>query len=361
MARALALAGRGLYTAHPNPRVGCVIVRGDEVVGEGFHLSPGKAHAEVLALEAAGGRARGATAYVTLEPCCHQGRTPPCIDALKAAGIDRVVAAMIDPNPKVAGRGLESLRQSGMQVSVGLLEAEAQALNKGFTKRMRTGRPWVTIKSALSLDGRSAMASGESRWITGEAAREDVQRQRAQRGAVLTGAGTIVADDPSLNVRLASEQLGVVMPAQPLRAVLDTRLRTSSDARWLGVDGEKIIFTADSDPQKAKDLTAAGAQLVRVAGAQGLDLGAVLDELGRREINDVLVEAGPRLNGAFLHAGLADEILLYLAPHLMGDAARGLATLPAIKVMRDRLPLRFTEITSVGEDLRITAVPAAHR
>src|SRR6056297_2282103 len=293
MARALRLAERGRYTTAPNPRVGCVLVRGGAVVGEGWHERAGGPHAEIVALAAAGAAARGATAYVSLEPCCHHGRTGPCTEALIEAGVARVVYGADDPNPRVAGEGAARLRAAGIDVAGGLLAAQSERLNAGFLLRMRHGRPRVTLKIASSLDGATAMASGESRWITGDAARRDVQRLRAASGAILTGIGTVLADDPRLTVR--GEAFGAA-PRQPLRVVLDSRLRTPADAKVL-------------------------------AGT-----GAVLALLAQREINDVLVEAGPELCGAFLAAGLVDELVIYLAPHIMGSETRrdelaaGLAT-----------------------------------
>ena len=356
MGRALELAARGRYSTHPNPRVGCVLVAGDRVVGEGWHRVAGGPHAEVEAIAAAGAAAAGATAYVTLEPCAHHGRTPPCVDALVAAGVGRVVAAMSDPNPAVAGRGLAALAAAGIEVAAGLLAGEAEALNAGFVSRMTRGRPRVTLKLAASLDGRTAMASGESRWITGAAARADVQRLRASSSAVLTGVGTVLADDPSLNVRAAElETAG----RQPLRVVLDSRLRTPPTARLLGLAGRTLVLTTPAARSAAAELQAAGAVVEAVPpGPGGLDLLPVLRRLGELECNDVLVECGPILAGAFMAAGLVDELVLYLAPHLMGDAARGLFTLPGLEKMAERVQLRITEVRRVGDDLRLRAVPA---
>jgi diaminohydroxyphosphoribosylaminopyrimidine deaminase/5-amino-6-(5-phosphoribosylamino)uracil reductase len=363
MARAVQLAELGRFTTDPNPRVGCLIVRDGVVVGEGWHRRAGEPHAERHALTEAGERARGATAYVTLEPCCHQGRTPPCTDGLLDAGIARVVCAMVDPNPLVAGRGLRLLVEAGVQVETGLLEADARALNPGFIKRMEQGRPYVRCKLAGSLDGRTAMASGESRWITGEPARRDVQRLRAGSSAILTGVGTLLTDDPSLNVRLTAADLPGMMPGesirQPLRVVLDSRWRTSTSARILRVPGTTLIVGAVDDARRMVELEAAGSDVHLGAARSGrVDLVALMSELARREINEVLLETGPTLAGAALAAGLVDEILLYLAPHLMGDAARGLFHLPGLDRMKDRIALDILEVRAVGRDWRITARPA---
>jgi diaminohydroxyphosphoribosylaminopyrimidine deaminase/5-amino-6-(5-phosphoribosylamino)uracil reductase len=362
MARAVQLAELGRFTTDPNPRVGCLIVRDGVVVGEGWHRRAGEPHAERHALNEAGERARGATAYVTLEPCCHQGRTPPCTDGLLEAGVARVVCAMVDPNPLVAGRGLRLLAEAGVEVETGLLEAEARALNPGFIKRMEQGRPYVRCKLAASLDGRTAMASGESRWITSEAARRDVQRLRAGSSAILTGIGTLLADDPSLNVRLGADDLAGLRPGeairQPLRVVLDSRWRTPPSARILTLPGTTLIVGAVDDPGRMAELKGAGAEEYLCPGDSGqVDLGALMSELARREINEVFLETGPTLAGAALSQGLVDEILIYLAPHLMGDAGRGLFTLPGIDRMRDRIPLAIVDVRAVGRDLRITARP----
>jgi diaminohydroxyphosphoribosylaminopyrimidine deaminase/5-amino-6-(5-phosphoribosylamino)uracil reductase len=356
MSRALQLAARGLESTDPNPRVGCVLVREGAVVGEGWHERAGEPHAEVIALRQAGDRARGATAYVTLEPCSHHGRTPPCADALVAAGVARVVAAMIDPNPRVAGSGLERLRNAGVVAEYGLLQAQAEALNPGFAMRMRTGRPFVRAKLAMSLDGRTAMASGESKWITGDSARADVQRLRRRSSAILTGIGTVLADDPSLNVRGFEGSA----PRQPLRVVLDPALRMPVTARMLTLPGHTLVFTATDDAERSAALQQAGAETVLVpASGQGVDLGASLQELGRREINEVLLECGATLSGAMLRAGLIDELVIYVAPHLMGDGARALFHLPQLHAMQERIGLEVREIRPVGEDWRITAVVQA--
>ena len=359
MARALQLAARGRYTTAPNPCVGCVLVRDGEPVGEGWHRTAGEPHAERLALAAAGARARGATAYVTLEPCVHHGRTPPCTEALIAAGVARVVAAMADPNPRVAGQGLARLRAQGLEVTDGLLEAEARALNPGFCKRMTRGRPHVRVKLAASLDGRTALASGESQWITAPPARRDVQFLRARSGAIVTGIGTVLADDPALNVRLEAADLGLAsnQPVpQPLRVVVDSRLRLPPGARMLAQPGETRVAYTLVVPERAAALAAAGARLQRCAASGGrVALDDLLRQLAEEEINEVLIEAGATLAGAALQAGLVDELILYLAPHLLGDGARGLFHLPGLARMADRLPLLLQDVRQVGQDLRITA------
>jgi diaminohydroxyphosphoribosylaminopyrimidine deaminase/5-amino-6-(5-phosphoribosylamino)uracil reductase len=352
MARALTLAWRGLYHTDPNPRVGCVLVKDGIVVGEGWHQRAGEAHAEVIALDAAGEQARGATAYVTLEPCCHHGRTPPCTDALLNAGITRLVAAMSDPNPQVAGKGLAILREAGVIVECGVLEAEARALNPGFIQRMTQGRPFVRLKLAMSLDGRTALASGESQWLTGEAARQDVQRLRARASAILTGVSTVLADDPSLNVRLPEAT------RQPLRVILDSGLRTPPTARTLRLPGSVLIFTAVADPAAQAPLWAAGTDIVVVPRTErGLNLRAVMAELAHRECNEVHVECGPTLAGALLQAGLVDELVIYMAPLLLGDKARGLFQLPELAKMQERWELEVLEMRAVGRDWRVRLKP----
>lgn len=354
MGRALQLAERGLWTTRPNPRVGCVIVRDGEVVGEGAHLRAGEPHAEVHALAMAGERACGATAYVTLEPCSHHGRTPPCAEALLAAGIKRVVVAMPDPNPQVAGQGLARLQAAGVETAAGLLAAEAEALNPGFVQRMRIGRPYVRCKLAASLDGRTALASGESKWITSADARRDVHRLRARSCAIITGSGTVQADDPALTVR--DTELPAQWPGQPLRVVLDGQLRTPPTAAVVQGEGEVLILHAAEASSRAAALAAAGARVERIAAAaDGLDLAAVLERLAALEINEVLVEAGPTLAGAFVQAGLADELVIYLAPHLMGHDGSPLLRLPGIASMNQRLPLRILDVRMVGADLRVRA------
>lgn len=350
MAQALRLAERGLNTTSPNPRVGCVLVKNGEVVGEGWHQRAGEPHAEPLALRAAGERARGATAYVTLEPCSHFGRTPPCADALIAAGIARVVIAMQDPNPLVAGRGFARLHAAGVAVECGLMEAAARELNVGFVARMTRGMPWVRSKIAASLDGRTALANGVSQWITGPEARQDVQAWRARSCAVLTGVGTVLADDPQLNVRLPGCE------RQPLRVVVDSQLRTPPSAKILD-GGNVLIYTVSENVKKAAVLEAAGAQVVFSSGGarSHVDLLAMLRDLARCGINEVLVEAGATLNGALLRSGGVDEVILYLAPQLLGDAARGLASLGELTALDQGVALGWRDVRQVGNDLRLVA------
>lgn len=347
MARALALAARGLAGTDPNPRVGCVLVRDGRYVGEGWHERAGGPHAEARALAMAGALARGATAYVTLEPCNHQGRTPPCSLALVDAGVTGVVVATLDPNP-AAGGGVARLRAAGITVREGLMAAEAQALNAGFLRRVAGGLPLVRVKLAMSLDGRTALANGASQWITGEAARADVQQYRARSSAVLTGIGTVLADDPRLDVRLP----GTVR--QPLRVVLDGSLRMPPGARILQADGRVLVMTTAERPA-AQALRERGAE-VQVLGAGGpLPLRAVLEALAARQCNEVWVECGARLAGAFVEQGLFDELVLYVAPSLLGPDARPLLQLPRIDALARRWALQFDDVRRVGDDLRITA------
>ncbi len=363
MARALELAARGLETAQPNPRVGCVIARDGRIVGEGWHARAGEAHAEVMALRAAGSDAAGATAYVTLEPCAHHGRTPPCVDALLQAQVARVVFAVADPNPRVNGLGARRLREQGVQVESGLLAPEAHALNEGFFKRMRAGRPWVRVKVAMSLDGRTALANGESRWITGAAAREDVQHWRARSSAILTGVGTALADDPRLDVRLSEPPSGPRLPL--LRVVLDSRLRTPVDARLFALPGEVMLVSARPPPEleTAHALRLASlSQRATVVTLQPDPCGRVslpmtLDLLGGREINELWVEAGPRLAGALLAERLVDELILYVAPKLFGPQARPLAELPELTQLQDAPGFVMMEARPIGEDLRVRLRP----
>jgi len=353
MARALRLAERGLMTAAPNPRVGCVLVSAGEVVGEGWHERAGQPHAEIHALQQAGAQASGATAYVTLEPCCHQGRTPPCTEALIAAGISRVVAAMEDPNPHVAGKGLNALRAAGIEAAAGLLADAAEQLNAGFVMRMRQGRPRVRCKLAMSVDGRTAMASGESRWITGDAARDDVHRLRGRSDAIMTGIGTVLADDPSLTLRIDGQHEDA---RQPLRVILDSKLRIPPGAKLLDLPGETLIITGVADAENEARLTRTGVRIAMLPLQHGqLELAAVLQHLGTLQINEVHLEAGATLCGAMLQAGLVDELVIYMAPHLMGDAARGLFALPGLEQMAQRVKLTITDIRAVGDDWRITA------
>ncbi|MGG5285094.1 bifunctional diaminohydroxyphosphoribosylaminopyrimidine deaminase/5-amino-6-(5-phosphoribosylamino)uracil reductase RibD [Pseudomonas viridiflava] len=360
MARALELARKGLYSTHPNPRVGCVIVREGQIVGEGWHALAGEPHAEVHALRQAGEQARGATAYVTLEPCSHHGRTPPCADALVNAGVTRVVASMQDPNPEVAGRGLLRLMTAGIAVQCGVLEAEARALNKGFIKRMETGQPYVRVKLAMSLDGRTAMASGESQWITGPEARSAVQRLRAQSSVVLTGADTVLADKARLTVRpeelgLNAELTALAAARAPLRVLIDGRLRVPLDAPFFQA-GSALVATCAAASARGR-YHDEGHEIVAMADSAGhVDLRKLLTELGTRGVNEVLVEAGPRLAGAFTRLGLVDEFQIFMAGKFLGSSARPLLDLPLAQ-MGEALELNIVEMRAVGNDWRVIALP----
>ncbi|UYP31142.1 bifunctional diaminohydroxyphosphoribosylaminopyrimidine deaminase/5-amino-6-(5-phosphoribosylamino)uracil reductase RibD [Pseudomonas sp. Z8(2022)] len=360
MAQALRLARKGLYSTHPNPRVGCVIVRDGRIVGEGWHARAGEPHAEVHALRQAGDKARGATAYVTLEPCSHHGRTPPCADALVAAGVARVVAAMQDPNPQVAGSGLRRLAEVGIEVASGVLEEEARALNAGFIKRMEKGLPFVRVKLAMSLDGRTAMASGESQWITGPAARSAVQRLRAQASVVLSGADTVLADDARLTVRadelgLGAELTALAQARPPLRVLVDGRLRVPLNKSFFEV-GPALVATCAAAAARDR-YQEDGHELLAVPGSNGhVDLRKLLQELASRGTNEVLVEAGPRLAGAFARAGLVDEYRIFVAPKLLGSSARPLLELP-LNRMVEAPELQIVDIRAVGDDWQITARP----
>ncbi|NOQ79093.1 MAG: bifunctional diaminohydroxyphosphoribosylaminopyrimidine deaminase/5-amino-6-(5-phosphoribosylamino)uracil reductase RibD [Gammaproteobacteria bacterium] len=386
MAQAITLAKKGWYTTHPNPRVGCVLVRDEQIIAQGWHQYAGQGHAEVNALAqiqagdnvqsaaaksatAKGAAAKGATAYVTLEPCSHFGKTPPCSNALIDAGVKRVVVAMTDPNPLVAGNGIKRLQENGIEVSSGVLETEARALNPGFIQRMETQRPRIRCKMAMSLDGRTAMANGESKWITAADAREDVQRLRAESSAILTGIGTVITDDPSMNVR--SEKLLKGNERQPERVILDTQLNMSAQAKMLSLPGQTIILAGQeyAVQEKIDALEKQGAQVHLLAtqepsakqkpsassAKQSLSLDAVMSVLTQRQYNDVLLEAGATLTGAMLQAGFVDELIIYMAPHLMGSDARGLFNLPGLDSMAERINLSIQDIRAVGRDYRITA------
>jgi len=349
MSRALELAQRGLYTTAPNPRVGCVIVSAGAIVGEGWHERAGGPHAEVAALEAAGARARGGSAYVSLEPCVHQGRTGPCTEALIASGVKRVIAAVQDPNPLVRGQGLARLREAGITSEIGLLEDEAREVNIGFTSRMTRGRPWVRMKVAASLDGKTALNNGRSRWITGEAARRDGHHWRARACAVLTGIGTVRDDDPLLTVR------DVETTRQPLRIVVDSRLELPLNARVLR-GGGLLIASARDDTRAIAALREKGAEVVVIPNRAGkVELPALMRELAKREINEIHVEAGHRLNGSLVDEGLIDELLVYLAPSLLGDAARGMFHLPELADLEGRRKLAIRDARMIGPDIRIIA------
>lgn len=342
-----------MYTAHPNPRVGCVLVKDGEIVGEGWHRRTGEAHAEVVALASARDKAKGATVYVTLEPCSHEGKTPPCVDALIAAGVSNVVAAMVDPNAKVSGDGHTALEDAGIVVRTGLMQEEASRLNAGFLSRMQRGRPFVRLKIAASLDGRTAMADGESQWITGEAARDDVQLLRARSGAVMVGVGTVIADDPGLDIRRDDIDTDGM---QPLRVVLDSKLRMPASSRMLGLPGATAVFCVDDTD--SRKLVAAGASVYRVLGSDaGVDLSAVMKKLAYLEINEVLAEAGPTLAGSLVDSGLVDELVIYQAPHIMGSETRAMFTTPKWQKIGQRLKVEIIDVRKVGADLRMTAIP----
>jgi len=351
MQLALQWAKKGLYTTSPNPRIGCVIVRDGEVIGEGVTQAAGQDHAEIQAMKDAqrrGNDVRGATAYVTLEPCNHHGRTPPCSHALVRAGLGRVVAAMEDPNPLVAGQGMATLAAAGIQTSSGLLADEAHEMNIGFFKRMKTGLPWVRMKVAASLDGMTALHNGKSQWITGAQARADGHAWRARTCAILTGIGTVKADDPQLNVR------EVKTPRQPRRIVIDSKLEISPQARILE-GGNTLIVAAAHDEAKEAVLRGKGAEILVLPNAHGkVDLPELMRELGRRQVNEVHVEAGTKLNGSLIREGCVDELLVYLAPMLIGDA-QGMFALPQLAELAGAKRLKFHEVTQVGDDLRILA------
>ena len=364
MARALQLAARGLFTTGINPRVGCVLVKDGQIIGEGWHERAGEGHAEVMALrdaERRGNDAKGATAYVTLEPCAHHGKTPPCAEALIKVGVSRVVAAMEDPNPLVAGQGFALLQQAGIAVAAPLMAAEAEALNIGFVKRMCQGKPWVRLKMAGSLDGRSALANGQSQWITGSEARADGHRFRARAQAIITGVGTLIADDPLLTVRDVERplgQLGQPVPLAPsLRVVVDSLLRMPTTARIL--QGGCLVATASIDPDKTAALRAAGADVICLPDTDGrVDLAALLDHLAERGVNEVHVEGGSRLSGVFLKSGLVDELLFYMAPTLLGSDARGWFDDLNLTSLDQKVALKFEDVRMVGPNLRILARPA---
>ncbi|MBL4851454.1 MAG: bifunctional diaminohydroxyphosphoribosylaminopyrimidine deaminase/5-amino-6-(5-phosphoribosylamino)uracil reductase RibD [Gammaproteobacteria bacterium] len=363
MTQAMRLARQGLYTTKPNPRVGCVIVNQGVVVGSGWHEKSGADHAEIVALKAAGDRARGATCYVTLEPCCHQGRTGPCDRALIEAGVKRVVIAMEDPNPQVFGQGIAQLKAADIDVQLGLMREQALQLNKGFVSRMQRQRPYVVCKLAMSLDGRTAMANGESKWITSSAARLDVQRLRAQCGAIITGCGTVLSDDPTMQVRwrelaeIGELYLPLSAYSQPLRVVLDSGLTTSPQAIVYGPPGATMVVTASTAAEARVAFENRGIAVEVCANESGrIDLDKMLAYLVQRQINEVLVEAGSTLCGAFLKANLIDELIIYMAPKLMGSTAQPLVDLPLLN-MADALELKIKEIRAVGDDWRITATP----
>ena len=356
MTLALQLAEQGLYTTTPNPRVGCVIVKNNRIIGQGAHLKAGEPHAEVLALRTAGEHAKGADVYVTLEPCNHHGRTPPCVDALIQAGVGRVVVAMQDPNPLVAGNGVKRLQASGIEVAVGLMESVAFNLNSGFIARMTRGLPYVRCKIAASLDGRTALNNHQSQWITGEAARADVQHWRAQSCAIITGIGTVLADNPCMNVRLAN------VSRQPLRVIVDSQLQTPLDCKLLSTSHPQsapvLIAYANDANQQQQSLMAKGVRLLQLPNQNGsVDLTALLATLAQQGVNEVLLEAGQGLNGAFLQAGLIDELILYYAPKLMGTDAKGMFAVPELTNMQQVTHLQIIDVRQFGQDIRLRAKP----
>jgi len=351
MAQAIKMAGKGRYTTDPNPRVGCILVKDDKVLGEGWHERAGQAHAEINALNNAGDDL-GATAYVTLEPCGHHGKTPPCCDALIKAGVKRVVVAMQDPNPLVAGKGLQRLREAGITVDCGLLEQDARALNVGFIKRMESGRPWVISKLAMSLDGRTAMASGESKWITSAESREDVHRLRAESSVILTGINTVLADDPSLNARLKGAEV-----VQPVRVILDSKMQMPDTAQMAALPGRTLVLTCSKDEQKLQKITQAGFEVHCLPSRQDrVDLNEVIIFLGLQQINQVFIEAGATLNGALLRQNLVDEWLIYMAPCILGSKGRGLFNLPEMHKMADKIKLQISNMRQIGSDIKIQFV-----
>ena len=352
MARALQLAERGLYTTTPNPRVGCVIVKDNKIIGEGWHQKAGSPHAEINALMQAGMAAQGATVYVTLEPCSHHGRTPPCADALIGTGVARVVAAMQDPNPNVSGSGLARIKAAGVTVECGLMETQARTLNEGFIKRMVLGLPLLRVKTASSLDGKTALSTGESKWITGEAARADVHRLRARSCAILTGIGTVLADNPQMNVRGVDSAASTSL-RQPIKVIVDSTLQTPPESKIL--QGTKtIIACVAPDTKKVAALETSGAEILCLPGVDGkVDLHALLSRLAQKGMNEVMTEAGPRLNGALLAAGLVDEWVQYLAPCLLGNTARPLFELAEPASMTQRLNWQLADQRQIGSDLRL--------
>ena len=355
MSLALLLAERGLYTTTPNPRVGCVLVNNGQIIGQGTHLKAGEPHAEIMALRDAEAKfpnlIQGADAYVTLEPCCHFGRTPPCTDALIKAGVNRVIVAMQDPNPQVTGNGLAKLAAAGIETQHGLMETQARELNAGFISRMTQKRPFVRVKIAASLDGKTALANGESKWITGEAARKDVQHWRARSCAILTGIGTVLADHPKMNVR------HIPNARQPLRVVVDSQLRISPQAEILAGGNTLIAYVSDVE-RKAEALSKSGAELIKVESSEGkVCLEQLLSHLAERGINEVMVEAGQTLNGALLTLNLVDEFVFYYAPTLLGSNARGMLAIPALESMQNRTELSLIEVRQFGQDIRVRAKP----
>ncbi len=346
MNRAIQLARKGLFTTHPNPRVGCLLVKNDQIIGEGFHLRSGEGHAEVIALKQAGDAAKGASCYVTLEPCCHHGKTPPCVDALIKAGVCEVIMAMEDPNSLVAGKGIVALEKAGIKVTVGVCREQAEGLNPGFIKRMKTGLPFIRVKIGASLDGRTAMASGESQWITGEESRKDVQKFRAMSSAVVTGIETVLADDPSMNVRDPDFDTA---GRQPLRVVMDSDFRFPEQAKIRSLSGENLVMTR-------KEIEQIDAVKIKAGSDDRIDLEKAMRYLAEeKEINEVLVEAGSTLSGSFIQAGLVDELIIYQAPKLLGGSARALVDLPGLEKLADCVKLDIKSLKKIGDDIRIVA------
>jgi len=359
MAEALRLAQKGLFTVRVNPRVGCVLAKQGKIIGGGYHVRHGQSHAEINALNGATENVENATAYITLEPCAHQGNTPPCVESIVAAKIARVVVATMDPNPLVNGKGLAYLKQHGIKTRCHVLEKDAQELNKGFIKRITANQPYVTVKTAISMDGRTALTSGESKWITGEHARLDVQKLRARSCAVLTGIETILYDDPSLTVRLSKQDLEIEEEfEQPARVILDTNLRLPETAKVLKFPGKVIVYTCSDDDEKTAALQRRNVEVARAnMSANRIELKSVMYDLANRGINEVWTEAGATLTGSLLEQNLVDEIVIYMAPCLLGDSDRGLARLSSITKVRDRMALKIEETRFVGSDIRITAKP----
>jgi len=367
MQQAIDLAKKGLYSTKPNPAVGCVLVKNDQVVGQGWHKKAGQPHAERVALAEAGECAYGCSAYVTLEPCSHFGKTPPCADGLIEAGVTQVFVAMQDPNPLVAGEGIRKLLKAGVDVRVGLLESEAKKINLGFIKKMENQLPFVRLKMASSLDGRTAMQNGESHWITGEESRLEVHKMRAQCGALITGIGTVLADDPSMTVRLTDEQLAEMNLTQenchPIRVVLDPNLSMPLDAKMLSLPGRTILMTsretADRTPEVVEEMHTAGIEMVAVSAEDDrLDIESILSYLAQEEqVNDVMVESGAIVAGAFVQSGMVDEIHCFIAPTLMGDAAKPMFALPGIDSMDQKMNLQIKSMTSFGDDIRLILTP----
>ena len=358
MAEAVRLAKRGLYTVRVNPRVGCVIVKDGRIISRGHHARLGQHHAEIDALNSTTEDTENSTVYVTLEPCSHEGKTPPCVQALVDAGVNRVVVAVQDPDPRVNGQGLAYLMQHGIQIQCDVLKEEAMELNKGFILRMQKGRPHVTVKSAMSLDGKTALASGASKWISGEHARLDVQKLRARSCAIMSGIGTILADDPRFTVRIPKEQLGMEAELQPpLRVILDTNLRMPESAKVLYAPGQSVIYTCSQNAQKIERLQSENVGIV-VMEQNLLGCAGVLHDLAARGINEVLVEAGASLIGSLLSQGLVDEMVVYMAPHIIGEGGRGLASLPLVTDMRNRLAMRIDDISIVGNDIKLRFRPS---